>query len=107
MVVYGDEVVLKVAAITKLTRNLGLAAVIPALAWRDRMQERLEETSSSIAADGSTKLRRSATMKFSQLFPSFVGGFIGMAGIQYFVEINRTTLQSLLLHPRYRSPHCR
>lgn len=31
--VFGDELVLKVAAITKLTRNLFLAGVIPGLAW--------------------------------------------------------------------------
>lgn len=30
---YNDEVALKVAAVTKLTRNMFLAAVIPGLTW--------------------------------------------------------------------------
>lgn len=33
---YGDEVVLQTAAVTKLTRNLFLAGVIPGLAWHTR-----------------------------------------------------------------------
>ena len=34
--IYGDDVVLRVATVTKLTRNLFLAAVIPLLTWMHR-----------------------------------------------------------------------
>ena len=34
--IYGDDVVLRVATVTKLTRNLFLAAVIPMLTWLHR-----------------------------------------------------------------------
>ena len=45
--VYGDEAALQCAAVTKLTRNLFLAGVIPGLAWASaREQARLAEAGS-------------------------------------------------------------
>ena len=63
---YGDELALKVAAITKLTRNLCLAGVIPGLAYMHARE----------SGDVPTKF----TMKDLQKFvPLFVVGFVGMA----------------------------
>ena len=63
--IYDDDAVLRVATVTKLTRNLFLAAVIPLLTWlhaRDR-------------ADGGSV----RATNWRALVPSFVLGFIGMA----------------------------
>jgi uncharacterized integral membrane protein (TIGR00698 family) len=63
--VYGDDVVLRVATVTKLTRNLFLAVVIPLLTW---MHMRSNAGVGSGAIGGMTTL-----------VPGFVAGFIGMA----------------------------
>jgi uncharacterized integral membrane protein (TIGR00698 family) len=64
--VYGDDVVLRVATVTKLTRNIFLAVVIPLLTW---MHMR-----SQAAATGSR-----ATPSWPSLVPGFVVGFLAMA----------------------------
>lgn len=61
---YGDEAVLKVAAVTKLTRNLFLAAVIPGLAWYYHGGR----------GEGGSKHMPS----FKTLFPTFILGFVLM-----------------------------
>lgn len=66
---YSDDVVLKVAAVTKLTRNLFLAAVIPLLTWLHHKGHEGVKEGSVIG----TKL------PLSTLVPSFILGFIGMA----------------------------
>jgi uncharacterized integral membrane protein (TIGR00698 family) len=76
---YADDVVLRVATVTKLTRNLCLAAVIPLLTWMH-----LRATHSP-AAGG----RRSASWK--TLVPAFVIGFVAMAVLR---TIGDATLQS-------------
>lgn len=63
--VYGEEVALQTAAVTKLTRNLFLAAVIPGLAWY------------SNRASGGAGGKNTASWK--TLFPTFILGFILMA----------------------------
>lgn len=63
---YGDEVVLQVATVTKLTRNLLLAAVVPLLTW-------LHIRSSPAHGAG-----RQRTPRMS-LVPGFVIGFVAMA----------------------------
>lgn len=63
--IYADDAVLRVATVTKLTRNLFLAAVIPLLTWmhaRDR-------------ADGG----QARATNWRALVPTFVFGFVGMA----------------------------
>ena len=75
--VYGDEEVLKVAAITKLSRNLALAGVIPLLAWRDKQQE--------VAAAGEGAAGEGKALGLKEIvafFPPFVGGFIAMAALR-------------------------
>src|SRR5688572_21583311 len=66
---YADDVVLRVATVTKLTRNLFLAAVIPLLTW-------MHVRSSHIAAG--TK----PTAKWTSYVTAFVIGFLAMAVIR-------------------------
>jgi uncharacterized integral membrane protein (TIGR00698 family) len=60
---FHDERALKVATVTKLTRNVFLAAVVPVLAWLHARR--------SGAVAGHVRLR--------SLFPMFVAGFLAMA----------------------------
>ena len=73
--VFGDELVLKVAAITKLTRNLFLAAVIPGLAW---MTARNAAAAGAAASNAPMpKLLSMDTVK--KYMPMFVLGFVAMS----------------------------
>jgi uncharacterized integral membrane protein (TIGR00698 family) len=63
--VYGDDVVLRVATVTKLTRNIFLAVVIPLLTW---MHMRSNGRIGSGGIGGLTTL-----------VPGFVAGFLAMA----------------------------
>jgi uncharacterized integral membrane protein (TIGR00698 family) len=74
---YADDVVLRVATVTKLTRNLFLAGVIPLLTW---MHLR--------ATHGTASARKAS---WSSLVPLFVIGFVAMAGIR---TVGDATLQS-------------
>lgn len=67
--VYEDDVVLRVATVTKLTRNIFLAAVIPLLTWM--------HIRDSHAAGGVKK-----TIKWTALIPGFVIGFVAMAVVR-------------------------
>ena len=64
--IYADDAVLRVATVTKLTRNLCLAAVIPLLTWWHARER------------GATGARKPAS-SWRSLVPSFVFGFVGMA----------------------------
>jgi uncharacterized integral membrane protein (TIGR00698 family) len=64
--VYADDVVLRVATVTKLTRNIFLAAVIPLLTWM-HVRSTHEHVSGA---------RR---MSITALVPMFVIGFLAMA----------------------------
>lgn len=65
--IYDDDVVLRVATVTKLTRNLFLAAVIPILTWQHRRH--------GAASGGAAR----SAMHWRALVPMFVLGFVGMA----------------------------
>ena len=65
---YADDVVLRAATVTKLTRNIFLAAVIPLLTWM--------HVRSTAAAAGERSFR------WTQLVPGFVLGFLGMAVVR-------------------------
>jgi uncharacterized integral membrane protein (TIGR00698 family) len=69
--IYGDDVVLRVATVTKLTRNLFLAAVIPLLTWMHRRA----------AHDPTGRHDRRAT-SWRSLVPTFVIGFVAMAVVR-------------------------
>jgi uncharacterized integral membrane protein (TIGR00698 family) len=66
---YADDVVLSVATVTKLTRNLFLAAVIPLLAW---MHVRATHKAAGTRP----------TAKWTSYVPAFVVGFLVMALIR-------------------------
>jgi uncharacterized integral membrane protein (TIGR00698 family) len=68
--VYGDDVVLRVATVTKLTRNIFLAAVIPILTWMHVRSQR---------AIGSGAI---GAVSVSSLIPGFVIGFLAMAAVR-------------------------
>ena len=68
--VYGDDVVLRVATVTKLTRNIFLAAVIPLLTW-------LHVRATQAEIGGVTK-----RTSWQALVPGFVIGFVAMAVIR-------------------------
>lgn len=64
--IYADDAVLRVATVTKLTRNLFLAAVIPVLTWMH------------VRANAGAAGKRAAA-HWTTLVPSFVLGFVAMA----------------------------
>lgn len=71
--VYGDEVVLRTATVTKLTRNLFLAGVIPLLSWRHARE------SGSLPG---TPARGARAAHWTRHIPGFVVGFLLMAGLR-------------------------
>lgn len=75
---YSDDVVLRVATVTKLTRNLCLAGVIPLLTWMH------------IRRTAATASSRTGT-KWTTLVPTFVIGFVAMAVVR---TIGDATLRS-------------
>lgn len=77
--VYADDVVLRVATVTKLTRNLCLAGVIPLLTWLHF--RRSHEVSRTGKANVSIKT----------LVPAFIIGFVAMAVVR---TLGDATLQS-------------
>ena len=68
--VYGDDVVLRVATVTKLTRNIFLAAVIPILTW-----QHMKSQAKTIGAGA-------VGFHISSLVPGFVIGFLLMAVVR-------------------------
>jgi uncharacterized integral membrane protein (TIGR00698 family) len=90
---FGDEVVLKSAAVTKLTRNLSLAVVIPGLTYLHVQQQRKTEEAETAAAAAAAAAAptdhtpkqptATATMSglatFKKYVPSFLLGFLGMS----------------------------
>ncbi|MFM8534987.1 MAG: YeiH family protein [Acidimicrobiia bacterium] len=70
--VYGDDVVLRVATVTKLTRNIFLAAVIPILTWMHV----------KASANGATGAKGAGGASFMKYVPGFVIGFLAMAVVR-------------------------
>jgi uncharacterized integral membrane protein (TIGR00698 family) len=77
--IYADDVVLRVATVTKLTRNLCLAAVIPLLTW-------MHFKRAHSAGHGERK-----SVSWKTLVPAFIIGFVAMAIVR---TIGDATLQS-------------
>jgi len=84
---YADDVVLRVATVTKLTRNLFLAAVIPLLTWM-HLRKQLEGTALAVPHGQRASARRSS---WTTLVPMFVVGFVAMAVLR---SIGDATLTS-------------
>ena len=68
--VYGDDVVLRVATVTKLTRNIFLAAVIPILMWMHIRSQAAHTGSGAVGAVSTS------------IVPGFVAGFVAMAVVR-------------------------
>lgn len=66
--VFHDDKVLQAATVTKLTRNLFLAVVVPGLAWRHLSRQHK-------ADDPSARTR----IDYKQLLPLFIVGFVALA----------------------------
>ncbi len=77
--VFNDETVLKAATVTKLTRNLFLAVVVPLLSYLYLKRQARQEGESS------------AKINITKLLPAFVLGFILMAVLR---SIGDATLQN-------------
>lgn len=73
--VYGDDVVLRVATVTKLTRNIFLAGVIPVLTWMHL--KRMQGAQGAHGAQGAQ-----GAVKWTALVPGFVIGFLAMAVVR-------------------------
>lgn len=78
--VYGDDIVLRVATVTKLTRNIFLAGVIPVLTWMH-----LKSQSKTVGAGGI------GAVSISSLVPGFVIGFLAMAVVRSIGDWTLTT----------------
>lgn len=82
--VYGDEEVLKMTAITKLSRNLFLAGVVPVLTYLNSKREGdlVRPKGANTAAGNSGGASSSSVAKLAELrkyVPGFVLGFVGMS----------------------------
>lgn len=77
--VYADDMVLKAAAVTKLTRNILLAGVVPVLAIKHGVQA---EIGAIDAAPGTTKKPVLTFDLVKKYTPMFVLGFIGMSCVR-------------------------
>jgi uncharacterized membrane protein YadS len=75
---FEDEVAFKVAAVTKLMRNLGLVVAIPLLTYRYRSTIPNE----SISGVSSKVQTMSGLSTFSKFVPSFLVAFVGMTAFR-------------------------
>ena len=76
--VFDAEEVLKVAAVTKLTRNLFLAGVVPGAAWQYR-EGASEDYSAPVSPLPATEFGLATFQKF---VPGFVVAFVGAAALR-------------------------
>lgn len=74
---YGDDVVLRTATVTKLTRNLFLAVVIPWLTWRHAREVGAGAGDARTASSTTT-----ASRSWTRHVPGFVLGFLAMAVVR-------------------------
>jgi uncharacterized membrane protein YadS len=84
---FNDDVALKVAAITKLTRNLGLAVAIPGLTYVHAMEQQQQLQKSSESQSQPEQLKNPSPMPptmsglntFQKFVPPFLIAFVGMS----------------------------
>jgi uncharacterized integral membrane protein (TIGR00698 family) len=76
--IFDDEVALKVAAITKLTRNLGLAIAIPGLTYFHAIEKQKEDKENSTEMPETI----SGLATFKKFVPTFLIAFIGMSSFR-------------------------
>lgn len=76
---FSDDLALKVAAVTKLTRNLGLAIAIPGLTYFHSIEQRKELDTADVKQHSDTI---SGLATFQKYVPSFLIAFIGMSSLR-------------------------
>lgn len=79
--IYGEEMALKAAAITKLTRNLGLALAIPGLSYM-HASSIPNNKDTDVAAKSDVKETMSGLVTFQKYVPPFLIAFLGMSTIR-------------------------
>jgi uncharacterized integral membrane protein (TIGR00698 family) len=91
--IYGDDVVLRTATVTKLTRNIFLAVVIPVLTWLhvreqgragahgDVRSDAVRSDGTSVPSAGPTSVPATA-QSWTRYVPGFVLGFLAMAVVR-------------------------
>ena len=81
---YGDDVALQWASITKLTRNLFLAGAIPILVYRNAIAEAATSASTTaVSAAATAGFGASGLLRnVYKHTPGFVYGFIGMSALR-------------------------
>ena len=85
--VYGDETALKVATVTKLTRNLFLAGVIPGLTYLTATREAAAAAVAGAGAGAGAAVSKPASLipsfaEVKKYFPGFVGAFVAMSALR-------------------------
>lgn len=84
--IYGDDVVLRTATVTKLTRNIFLAVVIPVLTWLHARETRRVgddgADAESVRMGGGAVGRPRSSPSWMRYIPGFVLGFLAMAVVR-------------------------
>ena len=75
--IYADDVVLRAATVTKLTRNIFLAAVIPVLTWLHARERAGSGGGGAVPAPGGGGMA-----SWTRYVPGFVLGFLAMAVVR-------------------------
>ncbi len=88
--IYDDDVVLRTATVTKLTRNIFLAAVIPLLTWMHARDA--ARTAGAPAPGQDAAVRATGRPSWTRYVPAFVIGFLAMAVVR---SIGDATLGSM------------
>lgn len=78
---YGEEIALKAAAVTKLTRNLGLALAIPGLSYVHATSKSSNSSTDDSKRDD-VKETMSGLVSFQKYIPPFLVAFLGMSTLR-------------------------
>ncbi|KAG7364008.1 hypothetical protein IV203_037210 [Nitzschia inconspicua] len=84
---FDDEIALKVAAITKLSRNLGLAVAIPGLTYAHATTQYLQHQEPTSKEDHPLPSSISGLNTFQKYVPPFLIAFVGMSGLRSMGDI--------------------
>ena len=79
---FGDEIAFTTAAVTKLSRNLALAAALPALTYQHHKNERAVDENSTESSQKPLPGTLSGLSTFSKYVPPFLVAFLGMSAFR-------------------------
>eukprot|EP00579_Thalassiosira_antarctica_P000535 CAMPEP_0201868514 /NCGR_PEP_ID=MMETSP0902-20130614/2360_1 /ASSEMBLY_ACC=CAM_ASM_000551 /TAXON_ID=420261 /ORGANISM="Thalassiosira antarctica, Strain CCMP982" /LENGTH=346 /DNA_ID=CAMNT_0048393861 /DNA_START=397 /DNA_END=1437 /DNA_ORIENTATION=+ len=80
--IYGEEMALKTAAVTKLTRNLGLMMAIPGLSYMHASSSQSNNNKDEDSPKGDIKETMSGLVSFTKYVPPFLVAFLGMSTLR-------------------------